>query len=226
MAREARLRERFFEELVVQIDAGTADSWREFAAELIKNTEPEGLVAAMLSELQLATGRLSGGYNVEVPPAPPAREAIGPGAARPAAPRQRPTRPELPGDRAPRPGFGKKVADVAGGEKPRRLVAAASSDAPEESRPKRASRERQPKDIEPGMVRLQLNIGKVDRVVPGYLVRTICAKAGVTAEALGAISIQARHSFVDVRAQVVNLVVGALDGSKGERGHRWAVLRA
>lgn len=201
---QARLRERFFEGMVVRIDAGTADSWREYAAELLANTEAEGLVAALLSEIQGASGRLTGGYNVEVPAPPaamPAREGKRPESGRAGVRR-------IPGD-----------ADSA-------VSGTGNDGAPKREKPKRAQRERTPGDLEAGMVRLQLNIGKVDRVVPGYLVRTICAKAGVTAEALGAITIQSRHSFVDVRSQVAHLVLGAMDGSRGERGHRWEVVRA
>ena len=63
------LRETFFEELVNRIDANEFDDFRAFAAGLLENLDATALVAALLQDVQSSTGRLSAGYEVEVPKA-------------------------------------------------------------------------------------------------------------------------------------------------------------
>lgn len=62
-----KLREGFFEDLVNRIDANEFGDFRAFAATLVENLDPTALVAALLQDLQETTGRLSAGYEVEVP---------------------------------------------------------------------------------------------------------------------------------------------------------------
>lgn len=166
-----RLRERFFEELLNRIDANAFDDLRAFAAELIENLEPVALVAALLQDVQSATGQLAAGYDVEVPPAARSERVA------------RPLR----------------------------------------ENPKRENRERAPRPTDVDMQRLRLNLGKAHHLVPGYLVRMICDRAKVKGDVIGAITLFARYSYVDVRREVAPRVVEALSGAEDDLGRRWSV---
>lgn len=166
-----KLRETYFEALINRIDANAFDDFREFAESLLENLDPTSLVAALLQDVQTSTGRLSAGYDVEVP---------------------KPKRAERP---------------------VRQL----------REKPKRLERERAPREREAGMTRLRIGLGKSDRMQPGYLVRIICDRAQVKGEAIGAISLFARHSLIDVRSDVAGKVVSALKDFADDRGRRWTV---
>ncbi len=77
--------------------------------------------------------------------------------------------------------------------------------------PRRAERERKPRAQEAGMVRLRVNLGKADRIMPGHLVAMICKRSGIEGRSLGAISIFPRHSFVDVDERVAGRVAPILN---------------
>lgn len=94
------------------------------------------------------------------------------------------------------------------------------SDKPLREKPKRVERDRGPRPQESGMVRLQLNLGKVNRVQPGYLVRMICDKSGIKGEAIGAISLYAHHTHVDIKQDVMAKVMQAMNTAKDDRGRR------
>lgn len=87
-------------------------------------------------------------------------------------------------------------------------------------------RERTPKGQETGMCRLRFSVGKVDRMVPGYLVRMICDRAKIKGDAIGSITLQPRYSLVDVRSDVAAHVISALNGTVDDRGRRWFVQMA
>ena len=169
---QKRLRERFFEAIANRTDASDFEDFRELASDLLSNLDPVALVAALLQDVQSATGQLAAGYEVEVP---------------------------LP--RAERR------------EKPEKSKM-------ERSKPKRAERDRPQRAQEAGMVRLQLNLGKVNRVQPGYLVRLICDKSGIKGEAIGAISLFAHHTLIDVKSEVAAKVMQAVNQGKDDRGRR------
>lgn len=94
---------------------------------------------------------------------------------------------------------------------------------PLRDQPKRAERERQPRETETGMTRLRIGLGKSDRMQPGYLVRIICDRASIKGDAIGAISLFARYSLIDVRSDVAGKVVSALKNFADDRGRRWTV---
>ncbi|MNT87423.1 ATP-dependent RNA helicase DeaD [compost metagenome] len=73
------------------------------------------------------------------------------------------------------------------------------------------------------MTRLRIGLGKADRMQPGYLVRIICDRANVKGETIGAITLYARYSLIDVRADVAGKIVAALKGFADDRGRRWTV---
>lgn len=172
---QKRLRERFFEEIANRTDASDFVDFREMAKDLLANLDPEALVAALLQDVQSATGQLAAGYDVVVPVPKRNREKLG---------------------------------DKPGSEKPLR------------EKPKRMERERGPRQQESGMVRLQLNVGKVNRVQPGYLVRMICDKSGIKGDNIGAISLYAHHTHIDVREEVMPKVMQAVNNAKDDRGRR------
>jgi ATP-dependent RNA helicase DeaD len=171
---KVRLRQRFFEGLARRAEGTQSPDWTTFASELLGNVEPTALVAALLEDLHLATGRLAGGYQVQVL-APQTRDM-------PARPKR-----ELP---------------------------------------KRVMRERKENGFEPGMARLRLNMGRMDRIVPGHLVRLICTESGLASSAIGAIAIHPSYTFIDVQERVAKKVVAAIDGMEGTKGRRWAVALA
>ncbi len=107
--------------------------------------------------------------------------------------------------------------------KPKRSDRPERSERPLRDMPKRAERERGPREKEAGMTRLRIGLGKSDRMQPGYLVRIICDRAKVKGETIGAISLFARYSLIDVRSDVAGKVVSALKDFSDDRGRRWTV---
>ena len=97
---------------------------------------------------------------------------------------------------------------------------------PLRDKPKRGERERGPREMEAGMTRLRVGLGKADRMQPGYLVRIICDRAKIKGETIGAISLFARHSLIDVRSDVAGKVLSALKDYSDDRGRRWTVTQA
>ncbi|HBN10289.1 MAG TPA: RNA helicase [Cyanobacteria bacterium UBA8530] len=78
---------------------------------------------------------------------------------------------------------------------------------------------------EEGMTRLRLNLGRNSQIQPGYLVRMICEKAGLTSAAIGAISLFSAHSLVDIKSDSAEQVITAMNATPDDRGRRWNVTR-
>ncbi len=70
---------------------------------------------------------------------------------------------------------------------------------------------------EPGMVRLQLNMGKEHGVSPNEIVGVIASRAEIPGSVIGKIRIQSNRSFVDVPEEMVAQV---LDRTRDARIHR------
>ena len=79
-------------------------------------------------------------------------------------------------------------------------------------RPARRERERHPQ-IEQGMVRLFLRVGRRDGVRPADLVGAIANEAGVSSEIIGDIDLYDTFSFVEVAEEQADLVLHALNRS-------------
>jgi ATP-dependent RNA helicase DeaD len=60
--------------------------------------------------------------------------------------------------------------------------------------------------------RLFINIGEMDRVNKGMLVRLICDSSGVSGKEIGRIDIRREFSFVDVKPEVANQVKDSITG--------------
>lgn len=73
--------------------------------------------------------------------------------------------------------------------------------------------------VEPGMVRLFLNVGRAGGVRPGDIVGAIANEAGIPGRAIGAIDIYDREAFVEVPAADRERVIQALQRTtiKGQR---------
>jgi ATP-dependent RNA helicase DeaD len=70
----------------------------------------------------------------------------------------------------------------------------------EDHEPRRSERPaRRRNGQEPGMVRLQLNMGREHGIRPGDVVGAIASEAGIPGRAIGAIDIQKTRTFVDVK---------------------------
>lgn len=74
---------------------------------------------------------------------------------------------------------------------------------------------------EPGMVRLFMNIGRMDEVRPPDLVKTIAEEAGIPGKIIGAIRIYDKFSFVEVPRDVAEKVLYSLHRNviKGKKVH-------
>lgn len=86
----------------------------------------------------------------------------------------------------------------------------------------------EPEDIEfgetgaePGMVRLFMNVGRLDDIRVPDLVRTIAEEAGISGRIIGAIRIYEKFSFVEVPKEVAEKVLYSLhrNSIKGKRIH-------
>jgi ATP-dependent RNA helicase DeaD len=166
-----RMRERFFEDLMLRVDADDFGEMKQFAEDLIGNLNPVGVVAALLQDGQLSSGILAAGYDVEIPKAKHS---------------QRPEKPFREGSKKSR------------------------------QRPEKSPKEE-------GMTRLRINLGKGDRVNPGYLVRIICDQAEINSKGIGAISLFPHHALVDVKSNIASQVVEAMNASVDDRGRQWSV---
>ena len=60
---------------------------------------------------------------------------------------------------------------------------------------------------EPGMVRFKINVGRVDGVRPGDVVREVAVTSGIKGSLLGAIIIEREHTMFDVPEEVMNRVL-------------------
>ncbi len=71
---------------------------------------------------------------------------------------------------------------------------------------------------EPGMIRLQMNLGKAHGILPRDVVGAIASEVGIPGRAIGAIDIQKEHTFIDVAEKHVRRVLKASDGKYQLRG--------
>ncbi len=71
---------------------------------------------------------------------------------------------------------------------------------------------------EPGMVTLWMNLGNENGLRPGDVVGAIASEVGIPGRAIGEISIQKDHTFVDVAEQHVNQVLRESGGQYSLRG--------
>ena len=90
-------------------------------------------------------------------------------------------------------------------------------------RPERARRQRDGQ--EPGMVRLQLNMGREHGIRPGDVVGAIASEAGIPGRAIGAIDIQKTRTFVDVKEIHVESVLAKMS-RRTLRGKEITLTRA
>lgn len=72
---------------------------------------------------------------------------------------------------------------------------------------RKGSKERQEDPVEPGMVRLWMNLGNRSGVRPGDIVGAIAGEAGIPGKAIGEINIQPNYSLVDVAEKHVASVL-------------------
>lgn len=76
---------------------------------------------------------------------------------------------------------------------------------------KRAGKKRK-KDLEAGMIRLFLNVGRDDRLQPAHLVKAISSSSSINGKQIGAIAMYGRYTFVDVPSETADQVVTGLNG--------------
>jgi ATP-dependent RNA helicase DeaD len=70
------------------------------------------------------------------------------------------------------------------------------------------------KKLEPGMIRLFLNVGTDDQIQPAHIVKAICSSTSLTGKQIGAIALYGRYTFVDVPVEAAAQIVTALSGQK------------
>ncbi|MBN1579472.1 MAG: DEAD/DEAH box helicase [Anaerolineae bacterium] len=133
--------------------------------------------------------------------------------------RQRPVEdiaemPAFSGDRADRRGRTRGGEPIRRGER-----------GPRKGRAGRKERSQRKGSHEPNMVRLTMDMGKQDQVHPGEIVGAIAGTARIPGEAIGAIDIYARHTFVDVLKQHEAHVLHKMGGWK-LRGRAVVLQRA
>jgi ATP-dependent RNA helicase DeaD len=191
-------RRRLFQDLAVRIDADEQGEYRELARELVANLDVEGLVASLLEDWHAATGKLSGGYEVTSPSATRGRRTERDGSDR--------------FERGPR----KERPRFEGGT-------ARGRDGQDDREPRRPGSTR---EVEPGMSRIRLDIGKYDIKGPGHLVRVICDEAGVQGAAVGAIALQPKQCWIDVKSEYAGKVVDALNRHVDEKGKTWSARKS
>ncbi|OGS07800.1 MAG: ATP-dependent RNA helicase, partial [Elusimicrobia bacterium RIFOXYA1_FULL_47_7] len=63
---------------------------------------------------------------------------------------------------------------------------------------------------EPGMVKLQLNLGKAHNVRPGDIVGAIAGETGLPGKMIGHIDIYERHTFIDIPKEEANNVINIM----------------
>ena len=74
---------------------------------------------------------------------------------------------------------------------------------------------------EKGMIRLSINVGKVDNVRPGNIVGAIANTSGIPGSAIGAIDIQQKKTYLDVSEKYVESV---LRGMRNWKMHKKPVM--
>ena len=101
----------------------------------------------------------------------------------------------------------------------REVASRSSSERPRSERPERGERggferERRGRSRtgqEAGMVRLMIDLGRADGVMPGDIVGGIASEANIPGRSIGAIDIEGRRTFFDVREEHVDKVLRASD---------------
>jgi ATP-dependent RNA helicase DeaD len=78
---------------------------------------------------------------------------------------------------------------------------------------------------EPGMVRLVMDAGKAQGIRPRDVVGAIAGETGIAGSAIGAIDIQQRQTFVDIKEQHVGKVLYKMQG-RHLRGQSVTLSRA
>lgn len=73
-------------------------------------------------------------------------------------------------------------------------------------------------ELEPGMVRLKMNLGGAQGVRPGDIVGAIAGEVGIPGRAIGEISIQKDHTFVDVAEKHIRQVLRQSTGQYSLKG--------
>jgi ATP-dependent RNA helicase DeaD len=73
-------------------------------------------------------------------------------------------------------------------------------------------------ELEPGMVRLKMNLGGTHGIRPGDIVGAIAGEVGIPGRAIGEISIQKDHTFVDVAEKHIRQVLRQSTGQYSLRG--------
>ena len=73
-------------------------------------------------------------------------------------------------------------------------------------------------ELEPGMVRLKMNLGVTNGIRPGDIVGAIAGEVGIPGRAIGEISIQKNHTFVDVAEKHIREVLKQSTGKYSLRG--------
>jgi ATP-dependent RNA helicase DeaD len=73
-------------------------------------------------------------------------------------------------------------------------------------------------ELEPGMVRLKMNLGGAQGVRPGDIVGAIAGEVGIPGRAIGEISIQKDHTFVDVAEKHIRQVLRQSSGQYSLKG--------
>lgn len=73
-------------------------------------------------------------------------------------------------------------------------------------------------ELEPGMVRLKMNLGGAQGIRPGDIVGAIAGEVGIPGRAIGEISIQKDHTFVDVAEKHIRQVLRQSSGQYSLRG--------
>ncbi len=81
-----------------------------------------------------------------------------------------------------------------------------------------SSKKRRSGDLEPGMVRLRMNLGNAHGLRPGDVVGAIASEVGIPGRAIGEINIQSDHTFIDVAEQHAANVLKASTGKYSLRG--------
>ncbi|MNY54191.1 ATP-dependent RNA helicase DbpA [compost metagenome] len=100
---------------------------------------------------------------------------------------------------------------------------------PLRDKPKRAERVERKDGVRPtrgkeeGMTRLSLNMGRQNRMMPGFLVQFVCKKSGINGKSIGAIEIRQHHTVFDVRDADAQRVIQAMNGQTDERGRKLSV---
>jgi ATP-dependent RNA helicase DeaD len=88
-----------------------------------------------------------------------------------------------------------------------------SSESSSEQRPRRALGAGPASSVEPGMVRLFINLGRKDNVSPNHIVGAITSEAKIPGKVIGQIDMYDKFTFVEVQQKDVSKVI---DGMKGK----------